>query len=194
MHSAFQYDQYIFRRQVIALDGKFSVYNQNGMLTLYSRQKMFRLKEGIRVYTDESCTQVLLDIQARHISGFSAAYEVTDRMENKQIGVLLKKGLTCYIRDELQLLDEQERYFAILSKDCNVLAPHRRSHLGRWLPQRYSAIHVDDGSELANLHRHFSLFGYYLTLNFRPNLDHRLDRRLGIAAALLLGMIEGRQE
>jgi uncharacterized protein YxjI len=43
LHSAFLYDQYLLKRQVLALTGKFRLYNSNGQLVLYNQQKMFKL-------------------------------------------------------------------------------------------------------------------------------------------------------
>ena len=56
MHTAFRFDRYYLRRQVISLTGKIRLYTPDGQLVLYCHQKMFRLKEDIRAYSDESCT------------------------------------------------------------------------------------------------------------------------------------------
>ena len=45
---------------------------------MFSEQKMFRLREDIRVYSDESKSQEVLSIKARQILDFSAAYDVVD--------------------------------------------------------------------------------------------------------------------
>jgi hypothetical protein len=37
------------------------------------------------------------------------------------------------------------------------------------------------------------LFSYQLDIDFSDDKAHRFDRRLGIAAAILLGTIEGKQ-
>jgi hypothetical protein len=76
MDPAFSFDSYLLRRQVLALTGRFRVYDPRGTLVLYSEQRMFRLKEDIRLYRDESKTVELLRIQARQILDFSAAYDV----------------------------------------------------------------------------------------------------------------------
>jgi len=42
MHTAFQHNQYLLKRQVFALAGKFRVYDPAENLVLFSEQKMFR--------------------------------------------------------------------------------------------------------------------------------------------------------
>jgi uncharacterized protein YxjI len=49
MNLAFQYNQYLLKRQVFALTGKFRIYEPGGNLVLFSEQKMFKLREDIRV-------------------------------------------------------------------------------------------------------------------------------------------------
>jgi len=78
MLSAFAHTRYLLKRQVFALTGKFRVYAPDGSLALFSEQKMFRLREDIRLYADEGKVQELLWIQARQIIDFSAAYDVVD--------------------------------------------------------------------------------------------------------------------
>ena len=48
---------YLLKRQTLALTGKFRFYDPNENLIMYSEQKMFKLKEDIHVYSDESKSQ-----------------------------------------------------------------------------------------------------------------------------------------
>ena len=192
MHSAFTYDHYLLRRQVLALTGKFRLYEPNGQLVLFSQQKMFRLKEDIRAYSDESCSQELLYIKARQIIDFSAAYDVVDSLTQARVGVLRRKGWRSILRDEWEVLDANEGPIGIMQEDDMTRAMLRRFLLGRWLPQDYDIL--IDGGRVADLRQRFNLFRYELDLDFRMDPGQRLDHRLGIAAAILLGTIEGRQE
>jgi uncharacterized protein YxjI len=69
----FGHNQYLLKRQVFALTGKFRIYDPSENLVMFSEQKMFRLREDIRVFSDESKTQEVLMIKARQIIDFSAA-------------------------------------------------------------------------------------------------------------------------
>jgi uncharacterized protein YxjI len=192
MHSAFQYNRYLLKRQVLALTGKFRLYAPEGQLVMYSQQKMFRLKEDIRVYNEESMTQELLYIQARQIIDFSAAYDVIDSQSGMRAGVLRRKGFRSMLRDEWEVLDSNEQPLGILIEDNLTQALLRRFLLGRWLPQNYDILISE--SRVADLRQRFNLFRYELDIDFSMDSAQRLDRRLGIAAAILLGTIEGKQE
>ena len=105
MNPIFQSPNYLLRRQAIALTGKFRCYDPAGRLVMFSEQKMFRLKEDIRIYGDESKTQEVLSIQARQIMDFSAAYDVVDTQMNQKVGALRRKGWSSLVRDEWEVLD-----------------------------------------------------------------------------------------
>ncbi|HEY5671484.1 MAG TPA: hypothetical protein VIS10_15945, partial [Anaerolineales bacterium] len=192
MHSAFLYNQYFLKRQVLALTGKIRLYSPDGSLLLYSQQKMFRLREDIRVYNDESRSQELLYIQARNIIDFSAAYDVIDSLSGIKVGVLRRKGLRSLLRDQWEILDASDQPQAILQEDNPTRALLRRLLLGTLLPQNYDVISGE--TRLADFRQRFNLFRYELELDFSMDSARRLDRRVGLAAAILLGIIEGRQE
>jgi len=181
----------LLKRQAIALTGKFRFYDPMGNLVLFSEQKMFKLREDIRVYADENKTQEVLSIKARQILDFSASYDVVDAALNQKVGVLRRKGLRSLLRDEWEVLDASDNLKGLLFEDSMGLALLRRLLLGSWLPQNYDITFGD--TRVADLRQNFNLFRYELNLDFSMDTAQQLDRRLGIAAGILLAAIEGRQ-
>ena len=192
MNSIFQFPNYLLRRQAIALTGKFRFYDPAGRLVMFSEQRMFRLREDIRVYGDESKSQEVLSIKARQILDFSAAYDVVDTAMNQKVGVLRRRGLRSILRDEWEVLDANDNLIGKLFEDSVGLALLRRFLLGSLLPQNYD-ITVGD-MRVADLKQRFNPFRYELDLDFRMDTINRLDRRLGIAAGILLAAVEGKQK
>src|SRR5574339_596480 len=184
MNPIFQFPTYLLKRQAIALTGKFRFYDPAGRLVMFSEQKMFRLREDIRVYSDESKTQEVLSIQARQIMDFSAAYDVVDTVMNQKAGALRRKGLRSILRDEWQVLDADDNVIGQLFEDSVGLALLRRLLLGTWLPQNYDI--TVGATRVADLKQNFNLFRYELNLDFSMDINHLLDRRVGIAAGILL--------
>ena len=192
MNPIFDFPNYLLKRQAIALTGKFRFYDPAGRLVLFSEQKMFKLREDIRVYSDESKSQEVLSIKTRQILDFSAAYDVVDTELNQKVGVLRRRGLRSLLRDEWEVLDADNNLIGKLFEDSIPMALLRRLLLGSWLPQNYD-ITTTDGTRVADLKQRFHLFRYELDVDFRMDINHRLDRRLGIAAGILLAAIEGKQ-
>jgi hypothetical protein len=191
MDSAFQYDQYILRKQVIALTGTLRIYDPHNQLVLFSEQKIFKLKEDIRVYADEMKSRELLNIKARQIIDFSAYYDVFDSQYLTKLGGFRRKGIRSLVQDEWEVFDEKENLIGILMEDSLRDAILRRFFLGILIPQNYD---LNIGSDkVADYKQRFQLFRYVMDLNFQTDTSKILDRRLGIAAAILLAIIEGRQ-
>ncbi len=191
MNSIFQHPNYVLHRQVFALTGKFRIYDPMQNIVMFSEQKMFKLREDIRVYSDESKTREVLRIKARQIIDFYAAYDVVDAETNQKVGALRRKGLRSLLRDEWEVLDENDNVKGMLFEDNMGLALLRRFLLGSWLPQNYD---ISFGSmRVADLRQNFHLFRYELNLDFSMDVTRTLDRRLGIAAGILLAAVEGKQ-
>jgi uncharacterized protein YxjI len=191
MNSIFQHPSYLLKRQAIALAGKFRMYDPAGNLVMFSEQKMFKWREDIRVYADENKTQEVLSIKARQIMDFSAAYDVVDTALNQKVGALRRKGLRSILRDEWEVLDASDNVKGLLFEDSMGLALLRRFLLGSWLPQNYDITFGE--VRVADLKQNFNLFRYELNLDFTMDAGHMLDRRLGIAAGILLAAVEGKQ-
>lgn len=191
MNSIFDHNQYLLKRQVFALTGKFRYYDPAGKLVLFSEQKMFKLREDIRVFSDESKSQEVLQIKARQIIDFSAAYDVIDSASGQKVGALRRKGFKSMLRDEWEVLDVNDQVIGLLFEDSMGLALLRRLLLGSLLPQNYDL--TIGGQKVADLRQRFQLFRYELDVDFSMDPARTLDRRVGLAAGILLAAIEGRQ-
>lgn len=190
----FGHTQYIIRKKVFKLLGAaFHVYDTAGNVVMYSKQKAFKLKEDIRLYTGEDMQTELLTIQARQIIDFSAAYDVVDTRAGQKVGSLKRKGWKSMLRDEWIVMDAFDRELGTIVEDSTALALIRRfiDAASLFLPQKY---HVQvAGATVATYQQNMNPFVKRLMIDFSMDPQSRLDRRLGIAAAALLSAIEGRQ-
>ena len=188
----FQYPSYLLRRKVFKLfGGAFHIYNPQGEVVFYAKMKAFKLKEDIRLYTGEDMQAEVLVIRARKIIDFSSAYDVVDASTNEKVGALKRKGLKSIIRDEWILMDAADREIGLIQEDSTLLALVRR-FLTNLVPQSYQA--TMNGMPVCTVKQKFNPFVFKLTIDFSPDFNRALDRRLGIAAGLLLSAVEGRQD
>jgi uncharacterized protein YxjI len=184
--------RYELHRQFAKLVGaNFRIYDDHGGLAAFVNQKGFKLKEDIRVYSDENKTQESLMIQARQVLDFSAAYDVVDPQAGK-VGAFRRKGWSSMVRDEWEVLDQNDVQIGTIIEDSQLMALIRR-FLVKWVPQNFDMI-MHDGKRVCDLRQQFNPFVYKMTIDFSDDPDGNLDRRMGIAAAVLLAAIEGRQQ
>lgn len=188
----FTHSNYLLKRQVFALTGKVRVFTSSGALALYSEQKMFKLREDIRVFEDEGKTREVLWIQARQVIDFAAAYDVNDQTSGMKVGALRRRGWSSMVRDAWEILGPDEQIVAVIREDSMAKALLRRLILGSLLPQHYEVVMGTD-QVVGRLDQRFNLFRYELDLDFSMQ-PSAIDKRLTLAAAILLAIIEGKQK
>lgn len=159
-------------------------------LLFFVKQKAFKLKEDITVYSDESASKELLKIQARSIIDFSAAYDVTDITTNQKIGSLRRKGFRSILKDEWEILNTSDQIVGMIQEDSMLKAILRR-FLTNLIPQGFS---ITIGNQVVGiLKQTFNPFVPQFNIDFSMDTSNQLDGRLGIAIVILLQTIEGRQ-
>jgi hypothetical protein len=189
----FQHQTYLLRRQFFKLFGAaFHIYGPDGSLAFYSKQKAFRLKEDIRLFADEGATEEVLTILARSWLDFAAAYDVIDAQTGEKVGGLKRRGFTSFVRDEWIIMDAYDRDIGLIQEDSMVLSLVRRFvPFGNLVPQTFAGVVQEQ--PVCEFRQHVNPIIQKITLDFSMDAGGLLDRRLGLAAAVLLCAIEGRQ-
>jgi hypothetical protein len=181
----------MIRRKVLKIIGaSFHIYNPNGGLEFYVKQKGFKLKEDIRVYTGEDMTKAVLLIQARKMLDISATYDVVDTITFQKVGALRRKGIKSILKDEWLILDCNDNEVGTIKEDSTALALIRR-FLTNLVPQTFEG--VLNFRKVFEFRQKFNPFIQKIDVDFSYDREKILDKRLGIAAAVLLCSIEGRQ-
>jgi uncharacterized protein YxjI len=192
LSASFQHQKYLVRKKILKLAGKdFHIFDPDGQVVFFSRMKAFKLKEDIRIYSDESMQSELITIQARRILDLSAAYDVVDAVSGEKVGVLKRKGMKSILQDEWVIMDANDNEIGLIKEDSLVLALIRRFIMSL-IPQNFSG--EISGRQVCLFKQNFNPFVSKIELDFSPDSSGLLDRRLGIAAAILLCAIEGKQD
>ncbi|EFM12024.1 conserved hypothetical protein [Paenibacillus curdlanolyticus YK9] len=187
----FSHTNYLIRKKVLSLVGaKFHIYDNNEQLVMFSQLKAFKLKEDIRLYGDESMKEELITIQARSVIDFSATYDVIDAVTGENLGSLRRKGMKSILKDEWVILSPNETEVGLIKEDSALMAMLRR-FLTNLIPQKFNV--ELQGRNVALFYQNFNPFVSKLNVDFSLDASKQLDRRLGIAAAVLLLAIEGKQ-
>ena len=95
------------------------------------------------------------------------------------------------LRDEWIILDPSGQEVGIIQEDSVALALLRRLMVGWLLPQKYNGTIGNNPVSLFT--RNFNPTVSKVSLEFSMDTHGQLDRRLGIAAAIMLLAIEGKQ-
>jgi hypothetical protein len=94
-----------FRFKIGTIANDFVAEDANGNMLAYVRQKLFKFKEAILVYAEESKTNLLYKIDADRVIDFNANYTFTDA-NDKVIGKVGRKGMKSLWKANYEIFDE----------------------------------------------------------------------------------------
>lgn len=94
-----------FKFKITTLSSDFNITDRNGNYVAYVRQKMFKLKEDVIVFSNESRTKELFRIKASQWIDFNASYAITDQQTGKQFGNLSRKGMRSLWKSQYDIAD-----------------------------------------------------------------------------------------
>ena len=127
MPGPFEHSNYLLRKQALKLfGGKFRIYDPAGSLVLFADMKAFKLREDITIHPDENKASTFLQIKARQIIDFSAAYDVFDSPSGQKIGALKRRGFKSMLKDEWVIMDAGDKEIGMIQEDKWLLALLRR--------------------------------------------------------------------
>lgn len=96
-----------FQFKISTLSNDFTATDFGGKVIAYVKQKMFKLKEDIIIYSDETKTEQIYSIKADKWLDFSAAYAFFDK-DGKEFGKITRKGWRSIWKAEYEILDENQ--------------------------------------------------------------------------------------
>lgn len=100
------------RMKLIALAPQFFVEDANQKSVAYIKQKLFKLKEAINIFADETQKEVLYTISADRIIDFSARYNVKNA-SGLMLGSVKRHGMRSLWRAQYDVYDGDRVSFTI---------------------------------------------------------------------------------
>jgi len=97
-----------FLFKITTLSSDFTATDANGKVIAYVKQKMFKLKEDISIYSDDTKTKINYTIKADRWLDFSAAYSLKD-LNGTEIGKITRKGWASIWKAHYQIIDQHEK-------------------------------------------------------------------------------------
>ncbi|MEJ7846653.1 MAG: hypothetical protein WKF92_01030 [Pyrinomonadaceae bacterium] len=94
--------------KLLALASQIYIRDASGGMIGYVKQKMFKLKEDINIFSDETQTNLLFNIKADRMLDFSAKYNFTDAAGNR-IGSIKRKGMRSIWRANYEIYNAADQ-------------------------------------------------------------------------------------
>ena len=183
-------NQYMIREKFWKIFGnKFWFEDVNEKRYGFCEQKRFKIKEDIRIYSDESKSHEWLKIKQRQVVDAWGGYDIVDSQSGEPIGTVRRKFWASILRTRWHLLDAAGNEIGMLIEDSMGYALARRILLGILLPKKFH-IEIGGGGEFVTMRQMFNPFIKKLIVNIPPS--HPLDRRFIAGLAIVIAAIDGR--
>ncbi|GAB0157614.1 hypothetical protein CHRYSEOSP005_28930 [Chryseobacterium sp. Alg-005] len=186
-----------FKFKITTLSSDFNITDRNGNYVAYVRQKMFRLKEDVIVFNDESKSKELFRIKANQWIDFNASYSLNDLVNNKNFGRLARKGMRSLWKSTYNILDANDQPQFIVTEDSAWVKffdgvvgeiPVIGIFTGYFLNPSYTVKGMD-GKEYFKLKKMPSFFGRRFQLDRLIDIDDE-DESLVILSLLMMVLLE----
>ena len=186
-----------FKFKITTLASDFNITDRNGNYVAYVRQKMFRLKQDVIVFSDESRTKELFNIKANQWIDFNASYMMTDLLTGKKFGSLARKGVRSIWKARYDIIDEKDKPIYQINEDNGWIKvfdsflgeiPILGMLTGYFLNPSYT-VKDNAGKEYFRLKKMPSLVGRRFQLERLIDIDDE-DESLVVLSFLMMVLLE----
>lgn len=152
--------------KLTTLSSDFTITDSNENSLAYVRQKMFRLKEDVVVFNNESKSQENFRIRANQWIDFNASYAITDSF-GKNLGKIARKGMRSIWKATYNIFDQNDtQKYKVQEENAWVKVldgmvgeiPIIGMFTGYFLNPSY-IVHDNNGKEIYRLRKMPSFFG-----------------------------------
>jgi uncharacterized protein YxjI len=178
---------FTIKQKMLAIANKYFVENSAGQTVGFVQQKMFKLKEDIRVFTDDTKTTEVMRIQQANILDFSGSFQVMDSQTGQLIGILKRKGWKSLLKDEWKILDANQTEIGKIREQGGIVWLLRRFKF-TFIPYKYF-IEIG-GQDVGTVTEKFQIIGdtYIVDISRGGGM---IDPRLAVAIGLMMDIGEG---
>ena len=183
-----------FKLTTLASDFTITDSNENSLA--YVRQKMFKLKEDVVVFNNESKSQENFRIRANQWIDFNASYAITDSF-GKNLGKIARKGMRSIWKATYNIFDHNEnqkykvqeenawvKVFDGIVSDIPIIG----MFTGYFLNPSY-IVHDNNGKEIYRLKKMPSFFGRKFQLDQINDIpDH--EETLVVLSLMMMVLLE----
>ena len=189
---------YLISKKLLKILGEeFYIYTDDNkdVLIGYSEQKALKIKEDIRVFSDKSKSNKILNIKQRNVIDAFGRFDFTDPNTGQSLGGIRRNLGESWFRDSYSIYGPDDQVYGEVKEDSLMKAMLRRwvPFLGGlfWFPKFWMNV---QGQPSITFQTSKEWLGFGRgTLEVHIPDENQLDRRVILGAAMIMIAIEGDQ-
>lgn len=186
-------DYYKIRKKVVTIGQKYWIEDSNENLLGFCKQKILKLKEDIRIYTDENLSQELFCIKQQQILDAFGNFAVLDSTSGTLLGSIKREWLSsAFAKDTWEIYNPTNQLIGKIEEKSMGQALARKYMPGGGLVPEKMTLELN-GVSVAEINQSFKIIGDIWEMNCH-SVPPDFDRRVLLGAMLLMGLIERRHK
>ena len=180
-------DFYRIRKKVIAITNQYWIEDRSNRMIGYTKQKLVRIKEDIRIFSDDSMSTELFRIKQEQVADMWGTFAIFDTATGLCIGKVKRKALSEIGKDEYLLLDFLGQPVGRVAESSGRGLARKYLPGGSLVPEH---VFVEfGGQQVAEIRQQFKVIGDVWEVDC-SRVPRQFDRRTLLASMILMGMIE----
>ena len=190
---------YDFNFKIGTIHNDFTAKDATGITKAFVKQKIFKLKEHVEVFSDETRTQILYNIHANKWLDFNTTYTFTNA-QGENIGRLARKGWRSLWKASYELYDEKDQQDLVIREKnawvkvmdgllCEI--PVAGLFSGYFFNPTYT-VSRPDGTLVASFIKQASFFGRKFKLNQEAAFEKGEEQRIQLGL-MMMALLERRR-
>ena len=188
VNSLWYQNHYIIKKKALRVVDQYYIEDPMGTQLAYSKQKFWKIKEDIRIYTDESMSQELFRIMQAQIIDAWGKFDVIDSATNVSLGYFRRKALmSAFVSDEWELYNMNDQMIGRLAEGTGRGLARKYIPFGKLIPEKITM--ELNGQPVVQINQRFKIIGDIWDIQCH-SLPDQFDRRVLLAGVVLMAMIE----
>ncbi len=183
--------QYKIRKKIFALANQYWIEDGRGTVLGYTKQKMLRLREDIRIYADEAMTRELFWVHQEQILDAWGTFAVVDTAANVCVGKIRRNIMSNFLADEYFLMDPYGQTIGRVYEESGRGFMRKYIPMGGLVPERVKVELY--GQQVTEIRQQFKVVGDEWDVDC-SRLPPQFDRRVLLAGIILMGMVERKRD
>jgi hypothetical protein len=180
-------DFYRVRRKILAVGNKYYIENRQGGLLGFSMKKLFRIKDDIRIFSDEGMVDELFRVQQENIVDDWGTWAVIDSKTGACIGKMKRRYLSNFGVDEYALLGPNNVQLGRVVESSGRGLARKYLPIGGLIPEQVRVEYL--GRQVSEVKQQFQVIGDTWEVECQ-SLPQEFDRRTLLTTMLIMGMVE----
>ena len=181
-------NHYVVKKKALRIVDQYWIEDQNSTKLAFSKQKFWKIKEDIRVFTDESMAQELFRIKQAQIIDAWGKFDVFDSVTNEPLGYFRRKALRSgFVSDEWEIYNVYDEMIGRLAEGTGRGLARKYLPGGKLIPEKMTM--ELNGMPVVQINQRFKIIGDIWDIQCH-SLPDQFDRRVLLAGVLLMAMIE----